>query len=130
VLRARLPHLARATARRRDLAGRYRRRLPRSIETIRERDPGHVYHLFPVRSSRRDALQASLASSRIETLIHYPVSLTDQPAFAPYAPLPCPVATEAARTLLSLPLTARLTDADVDRVASVVAEFEKGHVPA
>jgi dTDP-4-amino-4,6-dideoxygalactose transaminase len=130
VLRARLPHLARATARRRELAGRYRRLLPQSVGAIHERDAGHVYHLFPVRSSRRDALQAALASSGIETLIHYPVSLPDQPAFAPYAPSPCPVATEAARTLLSLPLTPRTADDDVDRVASAVAAFQKGYVPA
>ena len=130
VLRARLPPLARATARRRQLAARYRQLLPQSIEAIAERDPGHVYHLFPVRSSRRDALHASLASSGIETLVHYPVSLPEQPAFSPYAPAHCAVAAQAARTLLSLPLTAQLTEDDVDRVAAAVAEFQKGYVPA
>jgi dTDP-3-amino-3,4,6-trideoxy-alpha-D-glucose transaminase len=141
VLRVRLPNLARATGRRRQLAARYRRLLPASIEPVGERDPGHVYHLFPVRCAQRDALQAGLAAAGIETLIHYPVSLPDQPAFASQAPTPglpehldgvpsCPVASDAARTLLSLPLHPRLADADVERVAAAVAEHQKGHVPA
>jgi dTDP-4-amino-4,6-dideoxygalactose transaminase len=130
ILRARLPQLARWTARRRELAALYRRLLPPAIHPIRERDTGHVYHLFPVRSPNRDALQASLATQGIETLIHYPISLAQQPAFAAYRPGPCPVATDAAGELLSLPLHPRLTDADVTRVASTAAEYQKGHVPA
>jgi dTDP-4-amino-4,6-dideoxygalactose transaminase len=130
VLRARLPRLAHATARRRALAARYRRLLPPSIDVIAERDRGHVYHLFPVRSPRRDALQTSLGSAGIETLIHYPVSLPQQPAFAPFHPAHCAVAAQAAGTLLSLPLTPRLTEDDVERVAAAVAEFQKGYVPA
>ena len=134
VLRVRLPDLARATARRRQLAALYRRLLPPAIERVAQRDPGHVYHLFPVRSAQRDALQAALAAAGVETLIHYPVSLPDQPAFAGRAPAPgvppCPIASDAARTLLSLPLHPRLADADVERVALVVAEHQKGHVTA
>ena len=130
LLRARLPRLAGRTARRRELAALYRRLLPPAIQPLRERDAGHVYHLFPVRCATRDALQASLAARGIETLIHYPVTLADQPAFAAYQPAPCPVAAEAARSLLSLPLHPRLDDATVARVAAAAAEHQKGHVPA
>ena len=63
---------------------------------IAERDPGHVYHLFPVRSPRRDALQAFLGARGIETLIHYPVPLSAQPAFARSIRGACPVAGQAA----------------------------------
>jgi dTDP-4-amino-4,6-dideoxygalactose transaminase len=130
VLRARLPNLTRSTARRRELAALYRRLLPASIAPVGEREAGHVYHLFAVRSAQRDALQAALSASGIETLIHYPISLPDQPAFAAHAPAHCPIASDAARTLLSLPLHPRLADADVERVAAAVAERQKGHVPA
>ena len=130
VLRARLPHLARWTARRRDIAARYRRLLPSSLEMLEQREPGHVHHLFPVRTPARDAMQSALAARGIETLVHYPVTLPEQPAFSACAPAPCPIAAQAARTLLSLPLHPRLADADVDRVAVAVAEFQKGHVPA
>ena len=130
VLRARLPYLRRWTERRRELAALYRRLLPTTVDTIAPRDAGHVYHLFPVRSARRDALQAALAAAGIETLIHYPVPLSEQPAFAPYAPAACPVAGRAARELLSLPLNPQLSDEDAARVAAAVTHFQKGHVLA
>jgi dTDP-4-amino-4,6-dideoxygalactose transaminase len=125
VLRARLPLLAGWTARRRQLAAQYRAQLPDSLATIHERDPGHVYHLFPVRLRARDELSAHLAQKGIGTLIHYPVPLSAQQAFAVYEPLPCPVASAAASELLSLPLHPRLTDADVARVVHDVSEFVK-----
>ena len=126
VLRARLPRLAAATAARRALAGRYRQALPADLSAIRERDAGHVYHLFPVRSPRRDELQAHLAQAGIGTLVHYPVPLSAQPAFAPFGPGPCPVASTAAAQLLSLPLHPRLTAADASYVAEAAAAFLKG----
>jgi dTDP-3-amino-3,4,6-trideoxy-alpha-D-glucose transaminase len=130
VLRARLPLLERWTKRRRELAAQYRRLLPSAIRTVAERDAGHVYHLFPIRPANRDALQASLAAAGIETLIHYPVALADQPAFAAVNRNECPVARRAVQELLSLPLHPRLRDADVEYVADAVVEFQKGRVPA
>jgi dTDP-4-amino-4,6-dideoxygalactose transaminase len=125
VLRARLPLLAHWTGRRRELAAIYRRVLPATIKPIQERDAGHVYHLFPVRTIERDALQTYLAAAGIESVIHYPFALTTQPAFAEYAGPDCPVATAAGAALLSLPLSPRLSDADVVRVAEAVGAFAK-----
>ena len=123
VLRVRLPGLAEATAVRRDLARTYRQRLGGVVTPIVERDPGHVYHLFPVRSPERDTLMAFLGERGIETLVHYPVPLSSQPAFARYDPRACPVAGHAAAELLSLPLNPRLSREDVTRVADTVNEF-------
>ena len=127
VLRARLPFLPAWTTRRRQLAAQYRRQLRDGVSTIAERDPGHVYHLFPVRLADREQLSAHLAQAGIGTLIHYPVPLSAQPAFAAYEPMECPVAGAAAAELLSLPLHPRLADADVARVAQSVIAFVKGH---
>jgi dTDP-3-amino-3,4,6-trideoxy-alpha-D-glucose transaminase len=130
VLRARLPRLARWTAARRALARSYRDRLPPWLHALPERDAGHVYHLFPVRAARRDALREHLLAAGIETLIHYPIPLTKQPAFASYASTDCPAATFAASELLSLPLNPRLTSNEVARVAAAAATFETGRVLA
>jgi dTDP-3-amino-3,4,6-trideoxy-alpha-D-glucose transaminase len=130
VLRARLPFLEQWTARRREIAAMYRRELPASVQPIEERDPGHVYHLFPVRVGERDLLQSHLAEAGIETLIHYPVPLHEQPAFATYEPARCPIAAEASRSLLSLPLYPRLADATASSVAREVGAFRKGSQPA
>ena len=125
VLRARLPLLPQWTARRRALARQYRSALPDSL-TMTEADPGHVYHLFPVRSAGRDDLQAHLRAAGIETLVHYPIPLPRQPAFAVLQPRAVPAADRAARELLSLPLHPRLTEADVSRVSAAVCEYQRG----
>lgn len=130
VLRARLPRLPANTARRRALAAEYRRQLPDSLQPIPELDPGHAYHLFPVRSQERDRLQAHLREAGVETLIHYPVALQDQEAFASLTPAACPEAARLARDVLSLPLHPRLTDADLSRVCEAAGAFQKGRVLA
>jgi dTDP-4-amino-4,6-dideoxygalactose transaminase len=128
VLRVRLSRLPAATARRRALASRYRQQLPDSVRPVPELDTGHVYHLFPVRSPERDRLQAHLRSAGIETLIHYPIALPDQEAFAAFTPARCPEASRLAREVLSLPLRPNFDDAALSRVCDAVGAFQKGRV--
>ena len=125
VLRARMPRLEGWTARRRTLAARYRSRLAGApVELLPERDAGHVYHLFVVRTGDRDGLQAHLAADGIETLIHYPVSIPRQPALAAERPADCPVAARMCGAILSLPLHPALRDDEVDEVAAAVHAFQ------
>jgi dTDP-3-amino-3,4,6-trideoxy-alpha-D-glucose transaminase len=127
VLRARLPRLRAWTTRRREIAAAYRALLAGSpVRPVPEIDSGHVYHLFPVRSAERDRLQAHLRAAGVETLIHYPIALSRQPAFAPYAPATCPVAERAAGEVLSLPLHPRMTGEQVSLAADAIRAFEKG----
>ena len=130
VLRTRLPRLPQLTARRRALAAEYRRQLPGSLRPVRECDPGHVYHLFPIRTPERDNLQAHLRAAGVETLIHYPIALPEQEAFSPFTPAACPEAARLAREVLSLPLHPQVPDADVARVCQAAAAFQKGRVLA
>ena len=124
VLRARLPFLPAWTARRRALAARYRAALDihggAAITVPPECDPGHVYHLFPVRSAHRETVRADLAALGVETLIHYPIPLPQQPVFASLNSAACPKGTRLANEVFSLPLHPQLTDADVDAVAAAV----------
>ena len=133
VLRARLTQLPAWTQRRRELASEYRRSLPGGVQPVAERDPGHVYHLFPVRTSGRQALQTSLAAAGIETLIHYPMPLHEQPFASELngrRTRDCQVASRAARELLSLPLHPRLTDGDLRAVVAAVRNMDRRDVPA
>jgi dTDP-4-amino-4,6-dideoxygalactose transaminase len=124
VLRARLPHLSAWTDRRRELAALYRSSLAgSSITPIPERDAGHVYHLFVVRSNDRPALQRHLRNRGIETLVHYPIPIPRQPAFAGEGAAPFPRAETACGEVLSLPLHPSLADADVRRVSGAIADF-------
>ncbi|HZR22789.1 MAG TPA: DegT/DnrJ/EryC1/StrS family aminotransferase [Vicinamibacterales bacterium] len=121
ILRARLRWLPDWTARRRALAARYRQQLAHgSIGVLRECDPGHVYHLFVVRSRERQALQDHLRARGIETLIHYPIPIPRQPAVASASPAQCPQADRACAEILSLPLYPTLTTAAIDDIAEAV----------
>jgi dTDP-4-amino-4,6-dideoxygalactose transaminase len=124
ILRARLPWLRRRTEQRRALAARYRSGLPGApVRVPLEMDPGHVYHLFPVRTPRRSSLHDHLRTAGIETLVHYPVPIPRQPAFASEASAGWPAAEAAADQVLSLPLHPSLTMTEVDSVAAAIRAF-------
>jgi dTDP-3-amino-3,4,6-trideoxy-alpha-D-glucose transaminase len=89
----------------------------------REVDRGHVYHLFPVITPHREAVQAHLAARGIETLIHYPVPIPRQPALAALTPRHCPVADRVCAEVLSLPMYPGLSDADVSAVVRALNAF-------
>ncbi len=121
ILRARLPLLSGWTAKRRELAARYRTQLADAAITVPpECDPGHVYHLFPVLSPDRDRVRAALAERGIDTLIHYPIPLPQQDALAGTQPAHCPIAARVANEVFSLPLHPHLTLAEVDMVSAAV----------
>jgi dTDP-3-amino-3,4,6-trideoxy-alpha-D-glucose transaminase len=126
ILRARLPFLPKWTARRRAIARRYREGLKNShVHVPGELDAGHVYHLFPVTTPDRAELQAHLTSRSVETLIHYPIPITRQPAVADLDPAPCPVADRICNEVLSLPMYPGLSDQDVDTVIDAVNSFAR-----
>jgi len=122
ILRARLVYLPRWTEERRALARRYRISLaPSNMVTVPPLcDVGHVYHLFPVRTTSRDAVQAGLRAAGVETLIHYPVPIPKQPALASERPADCPIANQVCEEIFSLPLYPTLPADAIDRVAAAL----------
>ena len=126
ILRARLPRLPEWTRRRQSLAARYRVALADvSVSVPPASDPGHVFHLFVVRSRRRDALQAHLAQAGVETLVHYPIPISRQEALMASHPAVCPEADRACGELLSLPMHPALSEEAVGIVAGAVASFSE-----
>jgi dTDP-4-amino-4,6-dideoxygalactose transaminase len=91
----------------------------------------HVYHLFVVRSPRRDDLRHALAERGIGTMIHYPWAVHQHPAYASLAgPAGSLAASEQlAREVLSLPLYPQLTEAEVDAVSEAVLDALRTPVP-
>jgi len=127
ILRTRLPHLAGQTRDRRRLATSYRDRLAGApVRVPAEIDAGHVYHLFPIRTPQRTSLQDHLRSEGIETLVHYPVAISDQPAFATLRKFECPRAVRACNEVLSLPLHPTMTADDIAAVAAAIGTFHPG----
>ena len=120
-LAVKLPDLAGANARRDHIARNYLQAIgnPGSdVLTLPNPSEGCVWHQFVVRSSSRDGLKALLLEQGVSTLIHYPVAPVDQPCFAKnHNRGDFPVATGLAQTVLSLPMSDYLTDAEVTHVA-------------
>ena len=127
ILRVGLRHLEAGTARRRALAAVYERELSgaKVALPVEQAYATAVYHLFVIRHPRRDELMARLKERGIDTLIHYPIPLHLQPAFASLGGRPgdCPRAEAAAREILSLPLHPGMTDDDARYVAASVREL-------
>jgi hypothetical protein len=131
ILRARLPRLRAWTERRRALAARYRERLAGGpVDVMPECDPGHVYHLFVVRTRQRQELQRELLARGIETLVHYPVPIPAQPAMRAVNPASCPVAARACDEVLSLPLHQRRVTRGGRRRGRNQGDFVRAQSPA
>jgi dTDP-4-amino-4,6-dideoxygalactose transaminase len=124
-LNVKLPKLDAWNDRRRALAARYRDRLKDRPLTLPPPDPGSVWHLYVIRTPKREALRGHLEKRGIETGVHYPLPLHLQPPFASlgYARGRFPEAEKAADEVLSLPMYPELGEEGVDRVAEAIGEF-------
>jgi dTDP-4-amino-4,6-dideoxygalactose transaminase len=128
ILRERLTLLPAWTASRRALGARYRANLAGAnagagLVVPGLHDAGHVYHLFPVLSTAREAFREHLAARGVETLIHFPVPIPRQPALADQQPAVCPVADRVCAEVFSLPLYPSLPASAVDRVCEAIRAF-------
>jgi dTDP-4-amino-4,6-dideoxygalactose transaminase len=82
----------------------------------------HVYHQYTIRVPRRDAVQKALAESGIASTVYYPVPLHLQPMYSSlgHKAGAFPVAEQAAREVLSLPVYPELSPEQIERVAAAV----------
>lgn len=83
----------------------------------------HVYHLFVVRTPRRDELARHLGERGIATGVHYPVPCHRQPVVEPLASPALPRTEALVNEILTLPLSAGHTEAEVDEVIAAVRGF-------
>jgi dTDP-4-amino-4,6-dideoxygalactose transaminase len=125
VLRAKAHHLPQWNEQRQS-AARYYDELLQGSDAIRlpATMPGndHVWHLYVVRVSNRDAVLAHLQAAGIDAGVHHPVPLHLMRAFGGlgHRPGDFPVAEAAAREILSLPLYPGITASQQERVAEVL----------
>ena len=127
VLSVKLTALARWNVRRREIARRYLQQLSGTemiLPLVPEcADP--AWHLFVVRTPRRDALRAHLAQAGIETAVHYPTAPHLQPAYRSLSMTrgALPLSERLHDEVLSLPIGPHLTDEQVDAVIAGVQAF-------
>jgi dTDP-4-amino-4,6-dideoxygalactose transaminase len=125
ILGVKLAHLDAQIAERRRLADCYRDHLGGMDHPVEAEGVEHVYHLYVVRSPRRDDLRARLHERGMETQIHYPTPVHLQPAYADlgYAPGSLPATESACATIASLPMYPGLDADEIVRVGRDIASF-------
>jgi len=127
ILSAALPYLPRWTRQRQQLAERYGqilKNLPLDLPRIR---PGgeHVWHLYVIRTTQRDAMMQFLEKEGIGTAIHYPTPMPLMPAYAHrgHTAAEFPKAAAASSQILSLPMYPEMTSEQQDQVQKAIAKF-------
>lgn len=132
ILRVKLAHLDEDVKRRQDVAERYYQGFEGLGGTgggivlpIHLSPENNAYHLFPILSPRRDALQMLLKDRGIQTLIHYPIPPHKQECYRQWNSLSLPITERIHAEELSLPIGPTITDREVDEVISAIHYFIK-----
>ena len=84
---------------------------------------GHVWHLFVVRTEKREELQKYLNDNGIQTLIHYPIAPNKQEAYKEFNHLSFSITEQIHNEVLSLPLSAVMCKKDIDKVIKMLNEY-------
>ncbi len=126
VLSVKLKHISEWNEARRKNAKRYNELLAAVEEItmpIEAEYAKHVYHIYAIRTKKRDALMSALAEKNISCGIHYPIPLHLQEAyrFLGYTQGSFPIAEKCAKEILSLPMFSELTG---DQITAVVKEIK------
>jgi dTDP-4-amino-4,6-dideoxygalactose transaminase len=128
ILRVKLHHLDEWNTTRRRHAALYDELLrDAAVVTPHHAEYGkHCYHIYAVRSQRRDELRAYLRERGVGALVHYPVPVHLQAAYADLGlgPGTLPVTEMCAQEVLTLPVAPEVSEDQIREVCGLVREFE------
>ena len=118
-LRLALRELTTDVERRRSIVGRYQQAAP----DLRWQtgSPAHAYHLAVFRSADRARTRATLEAAGVGSAVHYPLAITQQPAYRDLDHASCPEAEAWAAECISVPCFPEMTETEVDRVCMALA---------
>jgi dTDP-4-amino-4,6-dideoxygalactose transaminase len=124
-----LEKLPRWNEARRNIAEMYNKALEDLVTTpIEESWAKHVYHLYVIRTEKRNKLKEFLGNRGVSTLVHYPVPIHEQPAITSVmgAQPMLKNTTKFAKEVLSIPMHPSLTKHEVEYVSDNIGEFFEG----
>jgi dTDP-4-amino-4,6-dideoxygalactose transaminase len=122
-LRLALIELTIDVERRRAIVARYRQAAPNLH--WQAGDPRHAYHLAVFRSPDRARVRAALHTEGVATAVHYPLAVSQQPAYRDLRHAACPEAEAWAAECVSVPCFPEMTEAEVDRVCTSLAGLSR-----
>jgi dTDP-4-amino-4,6-dideoxygalactose transaminase len=83
----------------------------------------NIFHIFPIRTGKRNEFQAYLADRGVQTLIHYPIPPHKQECYKEWNSLSFPITEQIHREELSLPMSPTLTNKQVQYVIDAVNQW-------
>jgi dTDP-4-amino-4,6-dideoxygalactose transaminase len=83
----------------------------------------HVWHLFVIRTNKRDELQAYLLENEIQTLIHYPIPLYKQECYSYMVDISLPITEQIHQEVLSLPISPVMSNEEIKKVVLVLNKY-------
>ncbi|SLM30904.1 hypothetical protein MTBBW1_2520005 [Desulfamplus magnetovallimortis] len=84
-----------------------------------------VYYTYTLKVENRDGLRAFLMDRGIETKIHHPILMPEQPAYRSSAKGEWQFASEKVKQVISIPASEVLSDSDVQYIAHNIIDFYK-----
>lgn len=126
VLDVKLKHLDVDNERRKQIAEMYIKGItnPAVISPkVADRDE-HVFHIFPIRTKKRDELQKYLADNGVQTIIHYPIAPHKQECYKDWNGWSFPISEQIHAEELSLPISPVLSDEEVNVVIQLINAWE------
>lgn len=124
-LRIKLRHLDEYNSERNRIAQKYIAGIknPKIHLPVIGKNRTHIWHIFPIMCNERDALQAYLDRLQIGTVIHYPIAISDQEAYAEDRLPQLPFAEYIAKSELSIPMYIGMTDDEIQYVIDALNDF-------
>ncbi len=124
-LSVKLPFMDKITSHKIKLATLYENGLTNKIiKPIFAKDNSHVYHIYNIRTDKRDELKAFLLENGINTEVHYPVSPNKQEGYQEYfAGTTFAISEEIHKTTLSLPISYATKEEEVKIVIEKINSF-------
>ncbi|MCL1123897.1 DegT/DnrJ/EryC1/StrS family aminotransferase [Shewanella surugensis] len=125
-LSVKLKHIESDISKRREVAKEYINNISNSlirVPNIKCWDE-HVFHLFVVRCNERSRLQDYLSENGVESQIHYPKGIQDHLAYADYEFSEGEKITHDHYSLLSLPISPVMLEADVQKIIALINDFK------
>ncbi len=122
MLRVKLKNLDAETKKRQSVANRYLDEIKSDAITLPYvgEQAAHVWHLFVIRTKKRDDLQKYLFENDIETMIHYPIPPHKQQAYAEMNNINLPLSEKIHSEVLSLPIHHQMQEQDIEQVISAL----------
>ena len=125
MLRVKLRYLDNEVEKRREIAKYYLQNIKNDniiLPMVRAED-NHVWHLFVIRTSKRDELQKYLSDNGIQTLIHYPIPPHKQNAYKEWKNESYPISEQIHNEILSLPISGVQSLEDTQKIVKILNDF-------